>query len=160
MEKRTSRITGFLVLVVFSLFALCLLLVLLTGARGYEALVRRGETTWETRTAAQYLTTRVRQGDTEGGIALEEFGGQRALVLRQQIDGEPYLTRIYCYEGYLRELFAAENGSFSPEDGEKLLEMESLSFAWDGPSLSASFVPAEGEPVSLFWHLRSREVQP
>lgn len=160
MEKRASRITGFLVLVVFALFALCLLLVLLTGAGSYEALVNRGETTWETRTAAQYLTTRVRQGDTDGGIALEEFGGHSALVLRQKIDGESYLTRIYCYEGYLRELFTAENGSFSPEDGEKLLEMESLSFAWEGSVLSARFVPAGEEPVGLFWHLRSREVQP
>ena len=159
MEKKVSKLTGLLALVVFALFALCVLGVLLTGAKGYEALVRRGGENYAVRTAAQYLSTRVRQGDCAGGIAVEDFGSQSALVLRQEIDGEPYLTRVYCYDGFLRELFTTETGSFSPEDGEKLLEMESLRFAAEGDSLSAQFVTA-GKPGNCIWYLRSGEVQP
>lgn len=160
MERKNAKITGLLVLVVFALFAVCILMVLLTGAKTYEALVNRGDTAYEYRTAARYLAARVQQSDVAGGIFLEDFGGCSTLVLRQEIDGEGYLTRVYCHEGHLRELFTAEGGSFAPEDGEKLLEMESLRFAWEAGGLSARFVTAEGEPVSLYFHLRCREVLP
>ena len=160
MEKKESKVTGFLVLVVFTVFALCILGVLLTGAKGYEALVRRGEMTYEYRTAAQYLATRVRQSDTEQAVSVEAFGGQSALVLRQEIEGDVYLTRIYCYDGFLRELFTAQEGSFSPEDGEKLMKLGALSFEKNENTLSAQFVTAQGEAAELSWNLRSGEVQP
>ena len=159
MEQKESKVTGLLALVVFALFALSLLLVLLVGARGYAALVRRGQESWNSRTAAQYLATRVRQSDTGSAISVEEFGGQSALVLRQEIHGECFLTRIYCHEGYLRELFTPEAGDFSPEDGEKLLELESLRFTAEGSTLRAEFVTA-GKPQTCIWHLRAGEVQP
>lgn len=160
MEKKESKITGLLALVVFALFALCVLGVVLTGAKTYESVVRRGDSAFQNRTIAQYLTTRVRQSDVAGGICLEDFGGENALVLRQKIDGEAYATRIYCHGGYLRELFTAETGSFSPEDGEKLLELEFLRFAWEEEGLAAYFVTPEGDPGNLFWNLRCREVLP
>lgn len=159
MEKKDSKVTGFLVLVVFALFAVCLLLVLLTGAKSYESLVRRGDAAYDYRTAAQYLATRVRQSDVAEGICLEAFGGCDALVLRQEIDGESYCTRIYCHDGWLRELFTTEKGSFSPEDGEKLLKMEALDFEAEGNTLTARFVTA-GKTETCIWHLRSREVLP
>jgi len=148
------------VLLVLTVFALCILMVLLTGAKGYEALVRRGGETYEYRTAAQYLATRVRQADTLDGISVEDFGGQSALVLRQEIGGERYLTRIYCYNGQLRELFTAEGGSFSPEDGEVLLALSSLSFEKTENSLSAHMTMADGRQQTLNWHLRAGEVRP
>ena len=160
MEKKESKITGLLALVVFAVFALCVLGVLLTGAKTYQGVVDRGGQSYALRTATQYLSTRVRQSDSADSIALEDFGGVSALVLRQQIDGEPYATRIYCYGGYLRELFAAETGSFSPEDGETLLEMEDLQFSWKENGLSARFVIPEEAPADLFFYLRCREVLP
>ena len=160
MEKKESKITGLLALVVFAVFALCVLGVLLTGAKTYQGVVDRGGQSYALRTAAQYLSTCVRQSDSADSIALEDFGGVSALVLRQQIDGEPYATRIYCYGGYLRELFAAETGSFSPEDGETLLEMEDLQFSWKENGLSARFVIPEEAPADLFFYLRCREVLP
>lgn len=160
MEKKQSKLTGLLVLVVFALFALCILLVLLTGAKVYDGVVQRGQTAWEYRTAAQYLATRVRQSDAAGALAVEDFGGESALVIRQEIGGEVYATRIYCYEGWLRELFSAENGGFSPEDGEKLLEMAFLRFAWEEGGLSAWFETGVGTKEHLFWNLRSGEVLP
>lgn len=160
MEKKESKITGLLALVVFAVFALCVLGVLLTGAKTYQGVVDRGEQAYALRTAAQYLSTRVRQSDSADSIALEDFGGTTALVLRQKIDGETYATRIYCHGGYLRELFTAETGSFSPEDGETLLEMEDLQFSWEENGLSARFVIPEEAPADLFFYLRCREVLP
>lgn len=111
-------------LLVFALFAVCVLLVLLTGARIYRNLVDRGRESYEARTAAQYITTRVRQAES---VTVENFEGCEALVLSQQIDGETYLTRVYCLDGTLWELFCAEDMALSPEDGESLLPVNGLS---------------------------------
>ena len=160
MKQTESKITGLLTLVLLTVFALCILMVLLMGARGYEALVHRDGQTYARRTAAQYLATRVRQGDTLEGMAVVDFGGHSTLVLRQEIEGDTYLTRIYCHEGFLRELFTAEGGSFSPEDGEKLLELQAISFAMQEDLLTACVTMTDGQVQTLCWHLRAGEVLP
>ena len=123
MKEKPSNLTEFLALAVFALFALCLFGVLLTGARVYRNLVDQGSRSYADRTAAMYLSTRVRQS---GGITVEEFDGCPALVSREEIDGRTYVTRVYCWDGYLRELFCAENAALSPEDGEIVLEAETF----------------------------------
>lgn len=123
MKERTSKITDLLALVVFAVFAVCVLLVLLTGAKVYRNLVRQGRESSDARTAVQYIATRVRQAQS---VSVEDFGGCQALVARETIEGEPYLTRVYCYEGSLRELFSAETAQLSPEDGEAVMEVENL----------------------------------
>lgn len=159
MKKREFRITGLLVLTIFAVYALCILGVLLAEADSYQSLVDRGEEIYTCRTVAQYLATRVRQADIADGLHVETFGGLSALVFRQEVDEETYLTRIYCYDGSLRELFTAEEGAFSPEDGEILLPLQQLSFEKQGASLSASFVTDRGQSRCLNWYLRS-EVAP
>lgn len=147
MKEKNSKITDLLALLVFAVFALCLCLVLLTGARVYRNLVQTGEETYARRTAALYLSTRVRQSGT---VAVEDFGGCQALTCAEEIDGEIYLTRIYCHEGYLRELFCAENAALSPSDGEKVLEAENLTLSLEGTLLTAQL---DGQ--TLTFHLRT-----
>jgi len=161
MEKRGLKISDLGAVLVFCLFALCLLLVLLTGARSYAGLVRRGESAFDRRTAAQYVTTRVHQADCAGGVSVGSFGDCQALILRQEIEGEVYLTRIYCFDGWLRELFAAQSGAFSPEDGEALLRLSDISFDLEGNRLSAALTLPGGETETLILCLRSAgEVAP
>ena len=160
MKKRESNLTGLMVLMVFAVFALCVLGVLLTGAKRYETLVRRSEESHQFRTAAQYLTTRVHQADCAEGLTVEDFDGCSALVIRESIDGTVFLTRIYSYDGYLRELFSAEMGSFSGEDGEKLLKLPGLSFSLQGGNLTAQLQLEDGYARNLTWHLRSMEERP
>lgn len=156
-EVRHRKITDLMALMVFGLFALCVLLVLLTGADVYRNLVDRGAQAYESRTASQYVATRVRQADFGGGISVEEFGGQDALVLREQINGKTYLTRVYCCEGFIRELFTADSGEFSPEDGEKILEAEAMSFTLEQDLLTARIILADGRSQALTLYLRSGE---
>ena len=68
----------------------------------------------------------LRQADRADAITVEPFGEVDALVLRETVDGCTYLTRIYCWQGQVRELFAAEGGSFAPQDGECLMEAQAL----------------------------------
>lgn len=148
-----KRITGLLGLVSFTVFALCILGVLLAGAGGYRRLIKSGESQFEKRTVLQYIATRVRQSET---AAVEDFGGKDCLAFRETIGGKVYVTRVYCHEGWLRELFCAEDAAFLPEDGEKILETEDLSFSLEEGCLT---VTAGGQTLDLL--LRSgREAPP
>ena len=160
-EQENSKITGLMALLVFAVFAVCVLGVLLTGAGVYKRLVGSGAEDYSRRTTAQYVTTRVRQAGRAGSVGVEDFGGQDALVLREEIGGSVYLTRVYCFDGWVRELFTAESGDFSPEDGEKVLEAEELSFAMEGSSLLAQITLPDGTVQELTLYLRSEgEVLP
>lgn len=153
MKKTDSRYTDLLALLVFGLFALCLLLVLLTGARVYKNLVTLGQDSHRGTTQVQYLSTRVRQGQD---IQVSQFGGCTALMLTEELDGECYVTYVYCYEGWLRELFCLEGASLTPEDGEKVLEADSLELSLEDGLLTARI---DGQNLSL--HLRTgRTVTP
>lgn len=154
---KKTKLTDLMALLVFGIFALCVLLVLLTGADVYRNLVDRGGEYYQRRTAVQYIATRVRQGDASGGVTVAEFGGQDALVLREEIGGRTYLTRVYCCDGYIRELFTSESGSFSPEDGEKILEAAELSLALTDDLLTARITLTDGSQQEITLYLRSGE---
>ena len=158
--KRQGPWGALAVLVLFGVFAGCVLGVLLTGADAYQRLTARGQTAFDERTAAQYLTTRVRQADTAGGVAVGKFAGREdidTLLLEETIDGERYCTRVYCWEGYLCELYGAADEAFSPEDGEKVLELQALSLSLTGGSLQAELTGPDGQTQRVLVRLRSGE---
>ena len=137
-------------LLTLTLLALCLLAVLLAGAGTCRRLTERGRASGDSRTAAQYLATRVRQADAAGTVSLEPFGTGNALVLEEA----GCRTWVYCYDGWLRELFTAEDAAVALEDGERLLEAESLTFSWQEGCLTAD-ITAGGTPETVILGLRS-----
>lgn len=145
MKENRGRITDVLALLCLAVFALCLLLVLLTGADAYRKLVNGGEERYERRTALQYLTTRVRQAETLETGFLE---GCEALILGQTIDGETYTTHIYCYDGWLRELYAVPGAKLPPKAGQPIAEAEAFRLQQDGSLLTLTL----GEDT-LYLHL-------
>lgn len=155
-DERKTKIGSLLTLLLFAVFAVCVLAVLLTGADAYRHIVRRGQSGYDGRTAAQYLTTRVRQADTSEGIRTESFDGLDTLVLTEEIDGQRYETRIYCHDGYLRELFAAADSGLAPEDGEKVLPLESLMLSFSDGELQAELTE-NGRTQRLLLSQRSGE---
>lgn len=159
MRKRAIKhhLEGLLVLLMFGVLAACVLSVLLTGADAYRRLTERDAASYDRRTAVQYVATKVRQADRAGAVAVEDFGGVQALVLSEELEGETYLTRVYCYEGCLRELFSAESAELAPEDGEKLLETETASFVLADGLLTVQLESREGDRETLLLSLRSGE---
>lgn len=152
MKERTTKRTGLLALGVFAVFTLCVLLVLLSGAKVYRGLVARGEAHFEARTAAQYVTMRVRQAET---VAVADFEGCEALIISETIGGETWLTQVYCHDGYIRELYCAENAAFLPEDGEPILPAQTLGFSVEDGLLT---VGLDGQ--KLYLQLDGKEASP
>lgn len=117
------HISGLAALLALTVFALCLLSVLLAGAGVYGNLTEDTSRNHALRTAQQYLATRLRQAEA---VWTEDFGGAEALVFPETVEGTTYVTRIYCADGWLRELYTEKNGNYFPEAGEKLLEMDAM----------------------------------
>lgn len=160
-ESKKWNITALMPLLVFFLFALCLLAVLLTGARVYRSTVQQGQARFENRTAVQYLTTRIRQADARGSLSCRSFGTAQALVIREEIGGEAYQTLVYCHDGYLRELFCAEGGQFQPRDGEAVLPVTDLAFSLEQGLVRAELLLPDGSRSRIAVQLRSgREALP
>ena len=106
-----------------ALFMLTMLLPALMGAKVYEDVSRGSEENFARRTAVAYLANQLHRADVPGGIALSTFGGGDALKISTE---EGYSTYIYCHGGFLRELYAADDVDFSPEDGTALVECGEL----------------------------------
>lgn len=152
MKEKRSKLTDLLALTVFAVFALCVLLVLLSGAKVYRGLVQRGEENFAARTAARYVTMRVRQART---VTVGDFEGCEALVIPEKVDGATYLTRLYVYDGHIRELYCAENAALSPADGEKILPADSLHVDLEGSLLTMT---VDGQ--ALYLDLSGKEAAP
>ena len=152
---KQSNTDSVLALLLLAVFAVCVLIVLLTGADSFRSLSDRDQASFNRRTTAQYITTRLHQSDRSGGVYLEEFGGTTALTCREEIDGEQYLTRVYFHEGYICELFCSVEYNLSPEDGEKVLPAQSLTFREENGFITAVITDAGGEKACVSAALRS-----
>lgn len=156
-KNNKSTIEGLLVLLIFGIFAVCILLVLLTGAGAYQRLVNQGQNAYATRTVPHYLATKVRQADESGAVSIGKFGDAEALEITEVIGSAEYVTRIYCYDGYIRELFSGREGSFEPRDGEPIMEAESMVFSLENGCLSVEVTQENGIVTTQKLMLRSAE---
>lgn len=144
-SKRTKSYTeSALVLILFAVLAVCVLAVLLTGAKAYSRLTKRGQEAYITRTVPQYIATKVRQVDAMGQVSLGMFAGEETLELTEWIEGNCYVTRIYCYDGYVRELFSTADAETEPEAGERIAEAKELIFGLEEGSLSVTVKQENG----------------
>ncbi len=155
-KTEKHHMDGLLTLLLFGVFAACVLFVLLTGANIYRDLTQRDQAAYAHRTCAQYIAAKVRQAPAPDAVRVEEFGGD-ALVLSQDIDGWEYLTRIYCYDGWLRELFAQADGELAPQDGEKIIEAQGLELALEDGLLSVYVTDGSGQTTALTLLIRGGE---
>ena len=128
MRERSGKrsISGLAAALLLCVFALMILSVLLSGAGAYQRLTVRGEENYDSRSSAQYVATKLRQAPSAESVELRTFGGSDCLCITEEIDGAEYITRVYCHDGWIRELFTLAEGDFTPGDGEKILEAEAL----------------------------------
>lgn len=163
MNRNQNRwkMGSLMALLLFVIFAVCILAVLLTGADVYKRLVERDRNSYSYRTAASFLTTKVRQADRLDALEVQQHEGQDVLVIAEEIEGSRYETWIYCYDGFIRELFAAADSGLLLEAGDEVTEAEALEFRWqegfleiritmtDGVVQVLKLKPRSGEEVGL-----------
>ena len=152
--KPKHQIDGLIALVLFGVFAACILSVLLTGADAYRRLTERDHESFGGRTGIQYVATKVRQANSGADISVSKLGNVDTLCISEKIGERTYLTRVYCYDGWLREIFTAASTDCRPEDGEEILRAEKLDMSLDGGLLDLSLTDSEGKLTELTLSLR------
>ena len=154
MSKRSEKrsISGLAAALLLCVFALMILSVLLSGAGAYRRLTARGEENYDSRSSAQYVATKLRQAPSAESVELRSFGGSDCLCITEEIDGAEYITRVYCHDGWIRELFTLAEGDYSPEDGEKILEAEALGFCLENDLIRVTIT--DGDVTEFFLGLR------
>ena len=150
LQHHTDGLVG---LLLFGVFAVCVLSVLLTGADAYRRLTERDQSSYSRRTCVQYIATRVRQADRAEGVSVEPFGEGDALVLSE--DG--YVTRVYHYDGYLMELYASAEEELHPQDGQRIIPAGGVELSLEDGLLSVEVTDEQGVQDSLRLSLRSGE---
>ena len=143
---------------ILAVFALLILSVLLGGAGAYKRLTEQGQRQFDSRSCIQYIATKVRQAPE--GVQVDTFGQSDALLIPQTYGEDRYLTRVYCYDGWLMELFAPRSGEFSPENGERLLPADKISLQQEGDLLTVWITQKDNIVQTLLLDLRTGEVQP
>lgn len=146
---KNRSLSGLAALLTFVLFATGVLFVLLNGAGVYRRLTQRDQHSYDNRTCAQYVATKLRQAPTPSNVSIDTFGANEALLISQYIEGVEFVTRIYCHEDWLMELFTLADGDFAPEDGEKILPLRSFSLSQDGSVFSFALTDTTGNTQHL-----------
>lgn len=157
MENK-QRMGALAPLGVFTLFALVILSVLLSGASAYHRLVETNQIHDNSRTALSYISARVRRAESGQAVQKAQFAQGDALVLPERLDGQAYITRIYCYQGYLMELYTPAEGAFAPEDGTRILPMEALEITIEDGLLTVSLKDEKGNSRQIALYLPGSEV--
>lgn len=142
MKEKTNRhiIDILFVISLFCIFALSAIFLISIGAGIYKKTVVHMENNFSGRTAFAYVTEKIRQADSEGAVAVGEFGGSPALILTQSIEGSDYITFLYENEGFLKELFMPTGAALSPEAGQEILAVSEFSFTQVNENLYSFFI--------------------
>jgi len=130
------RIDTIFVLIIFSVFALSVLMVLMLGARVYKSMTDIAKERQDERTLLSYVWTKVKINDKNGSIRIGEYFGLNVLCFDEEYEQTMYTTAIYLHDGWVYELYTetsllAESDpqhGFAPEDGVKVMGIESLEF--------------------------------
>ena len=140
----------------FFLFVSCMFLTLLSGAKVFKNISGVMEEQFSIHTCVSYVTAKVRHYDQEGAVSIGKIGEEDAILLQEEIDGEPYVTYLYCSEGHLMELFCYADMEVFPADGQEIMPLDGLEASLENGLLSF-FCEAGGEQIETAVFLQSGE---
>lgn len=137
---------------VFLILAMCIFLTVVSCASAYKRLSERDAATYNNRTCMQYVATRFRSMENAKGVSVSDIDGIPALRIEE--NGGECATYIYCYGGYIRELYTTGDSSPSPGAGEKLIEVAEMDFELEDGIVKVSAVSTTGERLQSFLAVR------
>ena len=135
---------GVFVFVLLGLFAVMSTLMVLLGAQMYRNTVDRSTANNEDRVLGAYVRSMIRAEDTSGAMEIGEYNGVKTLAMREDLDGETYVTWLYCYDGNMYEWFTSDDGDFRPESGTAICPAQSFEPHLENGLLTVDMTNAKG----------------
>lgn len=137
-SEKQHTIDILFVLILFCVFALSTLVVVYIGSSVYSSTVDTMDINFHNHVALDYIVEKVHQGDHGQNIELQKKDDIEVLSIHETYYKKAYTTYIYLYDNQLKELFISDEESFNKEDGENIMEIDSLSMKIDNDILSVS----------------------
>ena len=155
-KRRTVQhsMQGVFVFVLLGLFAVMSTLMVLLGAQMYRNTVDRSTANNEDRVLSAYVRSMIRAEDTRDAMAVGEYDGVKTLAMREDLDGEPYVTWLYCYDGQMYEYFTSDDGTFNPESGTAICPAQRFEPSLENGLLTVDMINGKGEPETVRVALR------
>jgi len=148
---RRHVISGAFVFLLLGVFAMFAVLMTALGAQLYREVVSDADAHNDRRILTSYVTNAVRGGDGAERISVQTMEGLSVLTLGNR----RFETRIYCYEGTLREMFTAAGEPFAPEYGEVICAAGGFEPRLEGNLLEMTVTDAAGREQLLHVALRT-----
>ena len=155
-KRRTVQhsMQGVFVFVLLGLFAVMSTLMVLLGAQMYRNTVDHSTANNEDRVLSAYVRSMIRAEDAIGAMSIGEYDGVKALAMREDLDGEAYVTWLYCYDGNMYEWFTSDDGNFRPESGTAICPAQGFDPSLENGLLTVNMVNAKGRPETVQVALR------
>ena len=132
MEIRSSkhghRLHTLVILILFLVFALSSVSVLMYGTKVYKSVTEKTDENYSLRTGLIYLSNKITAAD-KSSIYMDTYQKVDMLVIPEEIEGQMYETRIYCYNGQLREIFTDVGNDIPLDGGLYITDMKNLTIS-------------------------------
>lgn len=123
MGKNNHAISGVFVFLLLGIFAIFSTIMVVMGAKAYRGMVEKADVHNSIRVASSYIRTMLRSNDEAGVLRVEDVDGVQTITMENDY-GDIYVTRIYLYDGKLREWFALADIPFEPANGETVCSLD------------------------------------
>ena len=125
---RGRSIDTIFVLIVFSIFAVSVLMTLMFGATIYRNINDLSHSNEPEQIALSYIWTKTKNFDKADTISIGDFNGIPALFIYESFGDTNFRTAIYHYDGWLYELFSEVGLELSPTSGTRIVMVDTLTF--------------------------------
>ena len=142
-SSRSHPISGVFVFLLLGIFAMFSTVLVMLGAKAYRGTVEQMDAHNKSRIAPAYVRSMLRADDETGGVSVREEAGLTTVTMYNNYDGDEYLTRIYCYDGTLREWFSDADREFVPDDGETVCPCDGLTAEVNDGLLTVNLLSGE-----------------
>ncbi len=146
IKPPARRIQNVFVLLLLAVFAGSAVFLTALGAQVYRDTVQVSENNNSSRVLAAIVRVTA-QSEDSGRVKIEKLNDEGLLSLTfvdDYGDGDVYLTRLFCADGYLRQSFASADMEFSTDMGDTLCEAASFVPELNGNLLTATVTGTDG----------------
>ena len=153
-KQPPMRIQNVFIFLLLAIFAISAIFLTALSAQVYRDTVDTSNRNNESRVVSAIIRGAA-QGEDAGIASIREENGLKVLTFTNDYDGEIYLHRLYCADGYLRESLTAEEREFETDTGEPLMPVSSFEPEINGNMLTVRVALPEGGEETVYVYLRA-----
>ncbi len=129
MNKKALSIESLFVMVLFMVFAVSMVMMIISGRNSYGKILDEKEQAEDLRIATSYLRMKLKQNNQVDSVFTSQSPqlGEEALEIWQDGEEKQYRTVIYFRENKIWEAYMAAEDEFDFALGEPVIELEAKS---------------------------------